>query len=148
MILLKKPISITVDRRALFSFFHYFFLLFLCSLQFFMYIEDNCWDELWCLFFFSSSSLLQRVNECLLNACNNINSIKTTCLAFTYCSSSDAPGLWKDNENVTACLSSSSASHYGIFQDIVPLSTETSLTKKISFSMFWGFKVRCFLISF
>ncbi|CAJ1952237.1 unnamed protein product [Sphenostylis stenocarpa] len=85
---------------------------------------------------------VQRVHGCLLDVCRKITSNITGCLAFTDCRhQGGAPGLWKNNEIATACLSSTSDTiRYGIFQDAASLATDTSVLKKIAFSLFWGFK--------
>ncbi|KAH1152383.1 hypothetical protein GYH30_045724 [Glycine max] len=87
---------------------------------------------------------LQRVNQCLRNACRDSNI--TGCSAFIDCGygPDDVSGraeVWNNNVNATACLNSSSdAFKYGIYVNAVPLTIETRVVHKYVFALFWGFQ--------
>ncbi|XP_040866349.1 uncharacterized protein [Glycine max] len=87
---------------------------------------------------------LQRVNQCLRNACRDSNI--TGCSAFIDCGygADDVSGraeVWNNNVNATACLNSSSdAFKYGIYVNAVPLTIETRVVHKYVFALFWGFQ--------
>ncbi|TKY44883.1 cyclic nucleotide-gated ion channel 20 [Spatholobus suberectus] len=98
-------------------------------------------------FSFSSSSLFQRVNQCLRNACHSSNI--PGCMKFIDCGrghGSNQPDLtsdqWINNSDAVACLDSSSNSFpYGIYVNAVPLTIETNVVNKYVYSLFWGFLV-------
>ncbi|KAG4952695.1 hypothetical protein JHK85_046562 [Glycine max] len=87
---------------------------------------------------------LQRVNQCLRNACRDSNI--TGCSAFIDCgygpdNVSGRAEVWNNNVNATACLNSSSdAFKYGIYVNAVPLTIETRVVHKYVFALFWGFQ--------
>ncbi|MED6145955.1 hypothetical protein PIB30_029918 [Stylosanthes scabra] len=86
---------------------------------------------------------LQRVNQCLLEACHNAKIIG--CMKYVDCghghSSYQTSDLWKNNVNATDCLNSSSgAFDYGIYADVVRLTTGTNMVRKYLYSLFWGFQ--------
>ncbi|KAK7314724.1 hypothetical protein VNO77_33251 [Canavalia gladiata] len=85
---------------------------------------------------------LQRVNQCLRNACRDSDIIG--CKTSIDCGRrglSSNSNLWSSNINATACLNSSSgAFSYGIYDNAVALTMETKAIKKYVFALFWGFQ--------
>nr|KYP39016.1 hypothetical protein KK1_039689 [Cajanus cajan] len=88
---------------------------------------------------------LQRVNQCLRNACHSSNI--TGCMKFIDCGrglGNNQPSLsyqWMNNSDAVACLDSSSDGFsYGIYGSAVPLTIETNLVNKYVYSLFWGFQ--------
>ncbi|RYR08171.1 hypothetical protein Ahy_B05g075738 isoform B [Arachis hypogaea] len=86
---------------------------------------------------------LQRVNQCLLDACHNAKIIG--CMKYVDCgkghSSHQTQDLWTNNVNATSCLNSlSGAFDYGIYADVVRLTTGSNLIKKYLYALFWGFQ--------
>ncbi|XP_020699379.1 probable cyclic nucleotide-gated ion channel 20, chloroplastic isoform X1 [Dendrobium catenatum] len=90
---------------------------------------------------------LQRVNQCLKNACSD--SEKSSCFSFIDCgsrhsnekfySSSDLSD-WQTNPNATACFSKDGPFQYGIYVQAVHLITENSVVTRYLYSLFWGFQ--------
>ncbi|XP_025701492.1 probable cyclic nucleotide-gated ion channel 20, chloroplastic isoform X2 [Arachis hypogaea] len=89
---------------------------------------------------------LQRVNQCLRDACHN--SVVTQCMKiidcgydrFSHYTSSDSE-MWRNNANATACLNSSSgAFDYGIYANVVQLTTHPKIVKKYLYALYWGFQ--------
>ncbi|XP_072072931.1 probable cyclic nucleotide-gated ion channel 20, chloroplastic isoform X1 [Arachis hypogaea] len=89
---------------------------------------------------------LQRVNQCLRDACHN--SVVTQCMKiidcgydrFSHYTSSDSE-MWRNNANATACLNSSSgAFDYGIYANVVQLTTHPKIVKKYVYALYWGFQ--------
>ncbi|TKY44887.1 cyclic nucleotide-gated ion channel 20 [Spatholobus suberectus] len=82
---------------------------------------------------------LQRVNRCLRDVCYSSNI--TGCSTLVGCRIGQKSHLWSNNVNAMACLdSSSSVFQYGIYEDAVLLTTETSVVNKYVFTLFWGFR--------
>ncbi|RDY01515.1 putative cyclic nucleotide-gated ion channel 20, chloroplastic, partial [Mucuna pruriens] len=84
---------------------------------------------------------LQRVNQCLRDACQN--STITECSTFIDCglASGQKSNQWSNNVNATACLNSSSGVFtYGIYANAVQLTIETKVVNKYVFALFWGFQ--------
>ncbi|XP_027359097.1 probable cyclic nucleotide-gated ion channel 20, chloroplastic isoform X2 [Abrus precatorius] len=86
---------------------------------------------------------LQRVNQCLRNACHGSNI--TGCTTFIDCGRGSSllrkSDLWNSNKDAIACLNSSSgAFSYGIYANAVSLTVETKVINKYVFSLFWGFQ--------
>lgn len=90
---------------------------------------------------------LQRVNQCLRNACFDSN--KSSCLPFVDCGSGnftgtyDSPANWSDwlnNPNASACFSKDGNFDYGIYQQVVILTTKRSVVTRYVYSLFWGFQ--------
>ncbi|KAL2334312.1 hypothetical protein Fmac_015525 [Flemingia macrophylla] len=85
---------------------------------------------------------LQRVNQCLVNACYS-NSHITGCALLIGCGHAfgEKLDMWKSDINATACLDASSGSFsYGIYEEVVPLTQEVKLINKVVYSVFWGYK--------
>lgn len=96
---------------------------------------------------------LQRVNQCLRNACVNATStMLKDCLNFIDCGESGDGNksyghnknwqLWIKNSNSTNCLqgANSSVFTYGIYSTAVPLTITNSVITKYIYSLFWGFQ--------
>ncbi|KAK8966741.1 hypothetical protein KSP40_PGU006573 [Platanthera guangdongensis] len=90
---------------------------------------------------------LQRVNQCLRNAC--FDSKKPSCLPFVDCGSGNftgtvnSPANWTDwltNPNASACFSKDGDFEYGIYQQVVSLTTKHSVVTRYVYSLFWGFQ--------
>ncbi|XP_047147456.1 probable cyclic nucleotide-gated ion channel 20, chloroplastic isoform X1 [Vigna umbellata] len=84
---------------------------------------------------------LQRVNQCLRNACHDSNI--RGCSTFIDCgrSSGRKSDIWSENVNASACLNASSgAFQYGVYVNAVALTTETRVVNKYVFALFWGFQ--------
>ncbi|KAL5200562.1 hypothetical protein ABZP36_021765 [Zizania latifolia] len=76
---------------------------------------------------------LQRVNQCLHDACVALHGEKTCHWGFTDC------GI-NSNSNLTDCFDTKNGSfQYGIYQQAVLLTTEPGL-KRYIYSLFWGFQ--------
>ncbi|MBA0559281.1 hypothetical protein Golob_016250 [Gossypium lobatum] len=85
---------------------------------------------------------LQRVNQCLRNACGNSNI--GSCKEFIDCGSGHSPNrnelqIWTNNSNVSACFTEDGFS-YGIYVPTVNLTTEPSIVTRYVYSLFWGFQ--------
>ncbi|XP_043715932.1 probable cyclic nucleotide-gated ion channel 20, chloroplastic [Telopea speciosissima] len=94
---------------------------------------------------------LQRVNQCLRNACND--SGLEVCTAFIDCGHKENIGKfirnveqnstwisWKDNANATDCFSEDGRFSFGIYIQTVNLTTEPSILTRYVYSLFWGFQ--------
>ncbi|KAJ4897872.1 hypothetical protein Rs2_24666 [Raphanus sativus] len=84
---------------------------------------------------------LQRVNECLRDACIRFES-NSTCKKLIDCStdvSKNAALNWKDNANASACFREDGF-HYGIYWKAVNLTHDSNLPKRYIYSLFWGFQ--------
>ncbi|CAJ1952239.1 unnamed protein product [Sphenostylis stenocarpa] len=84
---------------------------------------------------------LQRVNQCLRNACRD-SSIRG-CSTFIDCgrASGRKSDLWSENVNATACMNATSGAFaYGIYVNAVQLTIETNVVEKYVFALFWGFQ--------
>ncbi|XP_061355807.1 probable cyclic nucleotide-gated ion channel 20, chloroplastic isoform X2 [Gastrolobium bilobum] len=84
---------------------------------------------------------LQRVNQCLRDACHKSNI--DGCIALIDCghASPQTSALWINNTDAIACLDSGSSSFsYGIYASAVELTTETKVVNKYVFALFWGFQ--------
>ncbi|MBA0714195.1 hypothetical protein Golax_013183 [Gossypium laxum] len=86
---------------------------------------------------------LQRVNQCLRNACGNSNI--GNCKEFIDCGSGHSPNrnelqIWTNNSNVSACFTEDGFS-YGIYVPTVNLTTEPSIVTRYVYSLFWGFQL-------
>ncbi|CAA2981001.1 probable cyclic nucleotide-gated ion channel 20, chloroplastic isoform X1 [Olea europaea subsp. europaea] len=89
---------------------------------------------------------LQRVNQCLRDACHDSNLDK--CMNFIDCGHGNDFGefqknptwkQWKSNENATACFGQGGFS-YGIYEQAVNLTTKRSVATRYIYSLFWGFQ--------
>ncbi|XP_022726293.1 probable cyclic nucleotide-gated ion channel 20, chloroplastic isoform X6 [Durio zibethinus] len=85
---------------------------------------------------------LQRVNQCLQNACSK--SYIKKCMEFIDCgyghtSNHFESPSWKNNANVSACFTKDGFS-YGIYGPTVNLTTERSIVTRYVYSLFWGFQ--------
>ncbi|KAK8952321.1 hypothetical protein KSP39_PZI003619 [Platanthera zijinensis] len=90
---------------------------------------------------------LQRVNQCLRNAC--FDSKNPSCLPFVDCGSGNFTGTitsptnwtdWLDNPNASACFSKDGGFEYGIYQQVVNLTTKHSVVTRYVYSLCWGFQ--------
>lgn len=88
---------------------------------------------------------LQRVNQCLRNACRD--SGMKRCTKFIDCGHGNNIGIfkldptwtnWTNNKNATACFNGSFP--YGIYVQAVNLTTEQSIITRYIYSFFWGFQ--------
>ncbi|MED6124349.1 putative cyclic nucleotide-gated ion channel 20, chloroplastic [Stylosanthes scabra] len=85
---------------------------------------------------------LQRVNQCLRNACHTIN--LKECMRFVDCGykssfNSDPDWrVWAENSTANGCFTTSGFP-YGIYAQAVQLTTESFINKYI-YSLFWGFQ--------
>ncbi|XP_040998456.1 probable cyclic nucleotide-gated ion channel 20, chloroplastic isoform X2 [Juglans microcarpa x Juglans regia] len=89
---------------------------------------------------------LQRVNQCLREACHY--SGMKTCTRFIDCGhGSDIEefrynhswNIWKNNEKASDCFTKDGFS-YGIYEQAVILTTEHSIITRYTYSLFWGFQ--------
>ncbi|XVF09363.1 hypothetical protein REPUB_Repub07fG0086200 [Reevesia pubescens] len=87
---------------------------------------------------------LQRVNQCLRNACHN-SEIKN-CMDLIDCGYGHISSPhkltsrnWTNNENASACFTEDGFS-YGIYLQAVNLTAERSLVTRYVYSLFWGFQ--------
>ncbi|XP_055960803.1 probable cyclic nucleotide-gated ion channel 20, chloroplastic isoform X2 [Mercurialis annua] len=90
---------------------------------------------------------LQRVNQCLRNACHNSN-IRPVCTSYIDCGrgnnvenfvSDPTWKSWKSNENASACFTMDGF-RYGIYIQAVNLTAEHSVITRYVYSLFWGFQ--------
>ncbi|XP_020203455.1 probable cyclic nucleotide-gated ion channel 20, chloroplastic isoform X3 [Cajanus cajan] len=84
---------------------------------------------------------LQRVNQCLRDAC--YNSDINDCSVLIDCGHAfgEKLDMWKNNTNAAACLDASSgAFSYGIYEVAVPLTVEVGVIRKYVFALFWGYQ--------
>ncbi|KAK1287698.1 hypothetical protein QJS10_CPB19g01623 [Acorus calamus] len=89
---------------------------------------------------------LQRVNQCLRNACAVSNVVD--CKRLIDCGRGEKKGspslslmLWQTEQNSTKCFDTSSDFFkYGIYQQVVLLSTEQNVVTRYIYSLFWGFQ--------
>ncbi|QHO13315.1 hypothetical protein HN51_070821 [Arachis hypogaea] len=92
---------------------------------------------------------LQRVNQCLRDACRNSNI--TGCIEFIDCGyrrlSNQTSHHWNNNVNATACFSSlpAGAFTFGIYANVAPLVIHKNYIKKYVYALFWGFQQICTL---
>ncbi|TQD93835.1 hypothetical protein C1H46_020523 [Malus baccata] len=85
---------------------------------------------------------LQRVNQCLRNACHNSDIPNELCMKFIDCGFGEQGWKWEnwiDNENATTCFSEEGFA-YGIYVKAVDLTTADSVITKYVYSLFWGFQ--------
>ena len=99
---------------------------------------------------------LQRVNQCLRNACSTAKNIPN-CSELIDCGDgtinpkdNHARSLWLKNEQGINCLHGDNKTvfEYGIYSSAVPLTTTHSVMTKYIYSLFWGFQVFNFFIDF
>ncbi|CAI8593376.1 unnamed protein product [Vicia faba] len=83
---------------------------------------------------------LQRVNQCLRDACHHAN--LPGCMDLIDCESDgETLAKWANDKGANACLNSSSdAFSYGIYTYAVPLTIETRVINKYVYALFWGFQ--------
>uniref|UniRef100_A0A0D9WN34 Ion transport domain-containing protein n=1 Tax=Leersia perrieri TaxID=77586 RepID=A0A0D9WN34_9ORYZ len=84
---------------------------------------------------------LQRVNQCLRDACVASNISKGKCNGFTDCRINVLERTdWLDNSNLMGCFDTKNGNFsYGIYQQAVLLTTEHGF-KRYTYSLFWGFQ--------
>ncbi|KAF0902596.1 hypothetical protein E2562_018090 [Oryza meyeriana var. granulata] len=84
---------------------------------------------------------LQRVNQCLRDACAASNISKASCNEFTDCGINRIKTTeWLSNSNLIGCFDTKNGNFsYGIYQQAVLLTTEPGL-KCYIYSLFWGFQ--------
>ncbi|KAM7280251.1 hypothetical protein ACFE04_007385 [Oxalis oulophora] len=89
---------------------------------------------------------LQRVNQCLRNAC--VDSKIAHCKDFIDCGHGNTdrfrahdswPG-WKNNTNATDCFTDHGSIDYGIYMQAVNLTAKPDMTTRYIYSLFWGFQ--------
>ncbi|KAG6673155.1 hypothetical protein I3842_16G097500 [Carya illinoinensis] len=89
---------------------------------------------------------LQRVNQCLREACHH--SGIDSCTRFIDCGhgsdiekfhSKQSWNTWKNNKNASACFTKDGFS-YGIYEQAVNLTTKRSIITRYTYSLFWGFQ--------
>nr|XP_011467789.1 PREDICTED: probable cyclic nucleotide-gated ion channel 20, chloroplastic isoform X2 [Fragaria vesca subsp. vesca] len=85
---------------------------------------------------------LQRVNQCLRDACHNTNS--QSCVSLIDCwHAQSLPeeelNKWRKNEKATDCFNAEGDFSYGIYTPVVHLTTGDIMTKYL-YSLFWGFQ--------
>ncbi|KAF2548792.1 hypothetical protein F2Q70_00023219 [Brassica cretica] len=81
---------------------------------------------------------LQRVNQCLRDACGNSD---RPCRELIDChgETSALSAAWKDNAGASACFQEDGFP-YGIYLKAVNLTNHSSLFTRYSYSLFWGFQ--------
>ncbi|XP_010932484.1 probable cyclic nucleotide-gated ion channel 20, chloroplastic [Elaeis guineensis] len=89
---------------------------------------------------------LQRVNQCLRDACNS-TSVAPICASLIDCGSGNSVELspqnrqyWVNDPNSSDCFNKDGHFEYGIYQLAVLLTTEKSVVKRYTYSLFWGFQ--------
>jgi cyclic nucleotide gated channel len=93
---------------------------------------------------------LQRVNQCLRDACHNNSSFVASCRILIDCghgnknllsnaSSNASNPLWNGYGNASACFTKDGFS-YGIYDSAANLVTEHSIITRYIYSLFWGFQ--------
>ncbi|XP_073134490.1 probable cyclic nucleotide-gated ion channel 20, chloroplastic [Henckelia pumila] len=89
---------------------------------------------------------LQRVNQCLRDACHDSNITK--CMEFIDCGHGNDYGefendpiwgQWTSNDNATACFGQGGFA-FGIYQNAVELTTNQNIMTRYLYSLFWGFQ--------
>ncbi|XP_033509009.1 probable cyclic nucleotide-gated ion channel 20, chloroplastic isoform X2 [Nicotiana tomentosiformis] len=89
---------------------------------------------------------LQRVNQCLRDACRSSNIAR--CTEFIDCGhgtdyrkfrSDTTWGQWKNNSDAAACFTNGGFD-YGIYEQAVNLTAEGSVVTRYVYSLFWGFQ--------
>ncbi|XP_024641834.1 probable cyclic nucleotide-gated ion channel 20, chloroplastic isoform X1 [Medicago truncatula] len=85
---------------------------------------------------------LQRVNQCLRDACHHSNLLG--CSYLIDCDSKAgniSATLWSKDKGADACLNATSgAFSYGIYANAIPLTIETKVINKYVYALFWGFQ--------
>ncbi|KAL5721721.1 hypothetical protein ACHQM5_005329 [Ranunculus cassubicifolius] len=94
---------------------------------------------------------LQRVNQCLRNACGDSN--LTECTPFIDCgpiayekhkltkfNESGEWDLWKNDERTIDCFNKNGRFSYGIYMQAVNITTKSSFITRYIYSLFWGFQ--------
>lgn len=94
---------------------------------------------------------LQRVNQCLRDACRDLHEQIPSCKKFIDCGRGNIQGFlkmkeewiqWKNNSKTVDCFNPSSGSFpYGIYVQTVLISTKHSIVTRYIYSLFWGFQV-------
>ncbi|PIN25517.1 hypothetical protein CDL12_01745 [Handroanthus impetiginosus] len=89
---------------------------------------------------------LQRVNQCLRDACHQSN--LTKCMEFIDCGHGNdfeefendpTWDTWTNNTDATACFGQDGFA-YGIYQNAVDLTTHQNVVTRYVYSLFWGFQ--------
>ncbi|XP_061993680.1 probable cyclic nucleotide-gated ion channel 20, chloroplastic [Rosa rugosa] len=83
---------------------------------------------------------LQRVNQCLRDACHNSN--LQSCGSLIDCFNAESipeSTKWRENEEAAACFNPEGDFSYGVYTPVVNLTTRDSMTKYL-YSLFWGFQ--------
>lgn len=101
---------------------------------------------------FTSSFLVQRVNQCLRDACHHSGDF--SCTRFIDCGHGNLEEfqkdpsweIWKNNKNASDCFMKDVFS-YGIYAQAVNLTTEQNIITRYTYSLFWGFQVFLLFIS-
>lgn len=84
---------------------------------------------------------LQRVNQCLRDACHNAKLLG--CMELIDCNSksSNLSVTWSQDQGAKDCFNSSSGAFaYGIYNAAVLLTIETRVVNKYVYALFWGFQ--------
>ncbi|KEH26823.1 cyclic nucleotide gated channel protein [Medicago truncatula] len=104
----------------------------LLTFMFFGHVVGSCW------YLFG----LQRVNQCLRDACHHSNLLG--CMDLIDCDSkvgNISATLWSEDKSADACLNATSgAFSYGIYGNAIPLTIETKVINKYVYALFWGFQ--------
>ncbi|KAG2333222.1 hypothetical protein Bca52824_004402 [Brassica carinata] len=85
---------------------------------------------------------LQRINQCLRNACRNSG---LECRGLIDCGhgksniSASIQAIWRNSASANACFQEDGFA-YGIYLKMVNLTTHTSLLTRYSYSLLWGFQ--------
>lgn len=96
---------------------------------------------------FPLMDFLQRVNQCLRDACKKLKDI--SCKQYIDCghgqideymSKSDWKN-WTSNSKAVECFHKDGPFPYGIYEQAVLLSTKHSIVTRYIYSLFWGFQV-------
>lgn len=91
--------------------------------------------------------LLQRVNQCLRDACNS-TSLAPNCSSLIDCGRGISIEQidqnrknWSNDLYSNDCFNKDGHFQYGIYQQAVLLTTNNSIVKRYIYSLFWGFQV-------
>ncbi|KFK34623.1 hypothetical protein AALP_AA5G169900 [Arabis alpina] len=82
---------------------------------------------------------LQRVNQCLRNACGYSEHECRDLIDCRYGNSNNISASWRDNARANACFQEDGFS-YGIYLKAVNLTTHPRLLTRYSYSLLWGFQ--------
>ena len=121
-------------------------------MQYYLFLKHKTIISSSCLDIFLFGAFLQRVNQCLHNACHN-SSAAVCDFKFLDCGegidvnirmnkiNEKLWGEWRVNANATRCFyQNSDVFKFGIYSTAVNVTVSTSYVQKYVYSLFWGFQ--------